>query len=152
MREVNAIHAAESRALNAHLARTDRFSELDEMSYADLQSLEDDLSEGSQWSLLDDVKAELAERKSDAEEALAKLFFEQCKVGGMLPMVVGGRLGSWLATAYLTESFGATQWGSMAADVLTGFIDRERLLRAMAIEYAEQQAESLLRAGYEVAQ
>lgn len=142
----------EDRALNAHLAREDRFAELDEMSFTELQSLEDDLSEGSNWSLHDDVKAELAERKSDAEEALAKLFVEQCRVGGMLPMVVGGKLGSWLATAYLAESFGATQWGSMAADVLTGFIDRERLLRAMAIEYAEQQCLDLLKAGYEVAQ
>jgi hypothetical protein len=144
--------AYESRTEAAHHARTDRFAELDELSFTELQSLEDDLSEGSQWSLLDDVKAELAERKSDAEEALAKLFVEQCKVGGMLPMVVDGKLGNWLATVYLTESFGDAKWGSMVADVLTGFIDRERLLRAMAIEYAEQQAESLLRAGYEVAQ
>lgn len=145
---MNAIHAAESRALNAHLAREDRFAELDELSFTELQSLEDDLSEGGSWTLLDDVRAELAERKSDAEEALATLFVEQCKVGGMLPMVVGGKLGNWLATAYLAESFGATQWGSMAADVLTGFIDRERLLRAMGVEYAEQQVDDLLKAGW----
>jgi hypothetical protein len=149
---MNAIHAAESRALNAHLAREDRFADLDEMSFADLQSLEDDLSEGSQWSLLDDVRAELEQRREDAEEALAKLFVEQCKVGGMLPMVVGGKLGNWLATVYLTESFGDGKWGLMAADVLLGAIPRERLLRAMGEEYAEQQVEDLLKAGYEVAQ
>jgi hypothetical protein len=142
----------EDRALNAHLAREDRFADLDELSYTELQSLEDDLSEGSQWSLLDDVRAELAERKSDAEEALAKLFVAACMSCGNVPMVVGGKLGSWSATAYLTESFGDAKWGSMAADVLTGFIDRERLLRAMGVEYAEQQTEDLLRAGYEVAQ
>jgi hypothetical protein len=145
---MNTALAYESRTEFAHHARTDRFAELDEMSFTELQSLEDDLSEGSQWSLLDDVRAELAERKSDAEEALAKLFVEQCKVGGMLPMVVGGKLGSWSATAYLTESFGDGKWGLMAADVLLGAIPRVRLLRAMAEEYAEQQTEDLLKAGW----
>jgi hypothetical protein len=149
----------ESRALNAHLARTDRFAELDELSYTELQSLEDDLSEGSQWSLLDDVRAELRDRREDAKEALSKLFVEQCKVGGMLPMVVPAgalsiraQLGTWTASAYLTESFGDAKWGSMVSDVLLGVIDRERLLRAMGEEYASMQAEDLLRAGYEVAQ
>lgn len=145
---MNAIHAAESRALNAHLAREDRFAELGEMSFAELQSLKDDLSEGSQWSLLDDVRAELKRRREDAGEALTKLFVEQCKVGGMLPMVVGGKLGNWLATAYLAESFGDGKWGAMAADVLTGFMDRERLVRAMGEEYGEQQAGDLLKAGW----
>lgn len=146
---MNAIHAAESRALNAHLAREDRFANLDEMSFADLLSLEDDLSEGSQWSLLDDVRSEMDVRCSDAKVALVRLFVEQCKVGGMLPMVVdGGKLGNWLTTVYLTESFGATQWGSMAADVLTGLIDRDRLVAAMAAEYANEQADDLLAAGW----
>lgn len=150
---MNALTSHEDRALNAHLAREDRRAELDEMSYADLLGLEDDLSEGSQWSLLDDVRSEMDARCSDAKVALAKLFVEQCKVGGMLPMVVDGdKLGNWLATAYLTESFGDAKWGSMVADVVTGLITRERLIRAMAEEYVEQQTEDLLKAGYEVAQ
>jgi hypothetical protein len=140
--------AYESRTEAAHHARNDRFAELGEMSFADLYELENELSEGSDWSLHDDVKAEIAERVSDAEEALAKLFVEQCKVGGMLPMVTGGKLGSWLATVYLTESFGDGKWGAMAADVLTGFMDRERLVRAMGEEYGSMQAEDLLKAGW----
>ena len=138
----------EDRALNAHLARADRFAELDELSFAELLSLEDDLSEGSQWSLLDDVRAELESRRDAAHEALCELFVAQCKVGGILPMAPGKQIENWTSSVYLTESFGKAKWGAMVADVLLGLIERDRLLRAMAEEYATEQCESLLKAGW----
>lgn len=156
---MNTALAYETRTESAHHARADRFAELDELSFAELLSLEDDLSEGSQWSLLDDVRSELERRRDDADEALRTLFVEQCKVGGMLPMVVPAgalsvrsQLGTWTASGYLTESFGDAKWGAMVADVLIGLVDRERLLRAMAEEYATEQAESLLKAGWSAEQ
>lgn len=139
--------AYESRTEAAHHARNDRFAELDEMSFAELLSLEDDLSEGSQWSLLDDVRAELKSRLEDAEEALAKLFVEQCAAVGSIPMPDGGKVEPWTIDTYISVSIDAG-WGSMAADALLGRIPRERLFAAMAEEYGEQQANDLLKAGY----
>src|SRR4051812_49384930 len=105
----------EDRALNAHLARTDRFAELDEMSFAELVSLEADLSEGNDWSLHDDVKAEIAERVSDAEEALAKLFVERATKGGDLPMPCGKRIDYMLTDRYIQEAIGG-EFCSMATN------------------------------------
>lgn len=135
----------EDRALNAHLARNDRFAELDEMSFADLLTLEEDTDE---WSLLDDIRAELRDRRDDAKAALVSLFINQCKTGGEIPMPVGGKPAQWLTTAYLIEAVGADEWSSMTADVLVGLIDRDRLIAAMAEEYANEQSEDLLRYGW----
>lgn len=136
----------EDRALNAHLARADRFTELAELSFKDLLELEDELSEGGQWSLLDDVRSELEERRDGANDALHALFLVQCTTNGVLPMGVSGKVENWAAAVYLTESFGDAKWGAMVSHVLLGLTARESLLLAMADEYASEQAESLLKA------
>ena len=141
------------RAMQAAPAQLIGNEPLEALTFAQLLDLQEESAGDDSYDTFNDVARELRNRRDDAKVALVKLFVEQCKVGGMIPMVIeGGKLGAWLATVYLTESFGASEWGAMAADVLTGFMDRDRLVAAMASEYAAQQSEDLLRAGYEVQQ
>lgn len=121
---------------------------LDELTFQQLLDLQDESSEDDSWDTFNDVARELKSRRTDAKTALAKLFVEQAKVGGMVPMTSAGELCKWLMSVYLTESVGVTAWASMMADVLVGLIDRDRLIAAMATEYANEQAEDLLRAGW----
>jgi hypothetical protein len=145
---MNAIHAAESRALSAHLARTDRFADLAEMSFTDLLSLEDDLSEGSQWSLLDDVRAELAERRDEGRAALERTFIQAILTRGTIPMVDGGKLGCWLASVYLTETLATAGGVALAVELMLQPVTRAAAILALAREYVEEQAEELFRAGW----
>jgi len=145
---MNAITAAEDRALNAHLARTDRFAELDEMSFAELLSLEDDLSEGSQWSLLDDVRAELAERRDEGRAALERTFIQAILTRGTIPMVDSGKLSSWLASVYLTETLATAGGVALAVELMLQPVTRTAAILALAREYVEEQSEDLLRAGW----
>ena len=136
------------RALSAHLARTDRFSDLAEMSFTDLLSLEDDLSVSSQWSLLDDVRAELAERRDEGRAALERAFIRAVLTRGTIPMVDGGKLVSWLASVYLTETLATAGGVALAVELMLQPMTRSAAILALAREYVEEQAEELLRAGW----
>ena len=145
---MNAITSAEDRALNAHLARTDRFAELDEMSFAELLTLEDDLSEGSQWSLLDDVRLELNVRRAEALGRLSRVFADAIRTHADLPMVHASAVGSMSIDAWVAEWATTNDGAAAAKSMLFNITARARWVADLAAEFAKDNAEELLRAGW----
>jgi hypothetical protein len=142
------LQRAEDAALCAHLARVDRFADLAEMSFADLLSLEDDLSEGSQWSLLDDVREELKTRREDAKAALRALFVTACDTNGMVPMADKGQVVQWGIWVYMTEALSTGDGLALAVRLALAPSEREQIIGALSLEYASDCADDLLRAGW----
>lgn len=136
------------RAMQAAPAQLIGNEPLEALTFAQLLELQEESAGDDSYDTFNDVARELHNRRDDAKVALVNLFVEQCKVGGMLPMVSGNAIGNWTMAAYLTESLTTKEWAAMTADVLTGFVDRDRLIAAMAAEYANEQAEDFLRAGW----
>ena len=126
----------------------DRFAHLGEMSFTDLLSLENDLSENGEWLLLDDVRLELAARRTDAKHALWNLFAKSIQTRDVLPTVIGGVLTS-IQIEYLISEWSQTNEASTkTAAMIFDVAERDRVIENLSIEYAIDNAEDLLRAGW----
>lgn len=146
------------RMFNAESARLDRADDFSTMSFADLESLADDLSDGSSWSLLDDVRGEIATRTADAKTALQRLFVVAMESAHApstpkLPCVTGGKLDTTPVSLWVYEEVGsgdsqdaiARTYCAGPAAMLKAW--REHV-EAMAFTFARDSAEELLRAGW----
>lgn len=144
--------AHEDRALNAHLARQDKFAELGEMDYADLFDMEEKLSVSGDWSLLDDVRHEMNMRKASGMGALTRVFADAVKTNGAIPWVeftgAGKKLGTRDVSWWLTEWAGTQDATAKCVGLVLDPSSRSRLIAALAAEYAKEEADELLCVGW----
>ena len=141
--------AAQAWSDRLHDAAFSGHEALDELSFQQLLDLQDEASEDDSFDTFNDVSRELRDRRSDAKVALVKLFFAACDSFGTIPQVIGGKLGCVLISVYLTEAMGTIASTSQAVRLLLAPADRAEIIGALAAEYANENAEDLLRAGWQ---
>ena len=118
------------------------------LTYADLVELEGEYSEDGDSFELDDVRRELDTRLTAAKVALITQFHEAVQSRGTLPWIEGAKLGCILISVWLDEGAGAPPARRDYTAMLLEAGARDRVLISLAIEYANDNAEDLLRAGW----
>lgn len=137
------------RAMQAeHLGALVGTESLDELSFQQLLDLQDEASEDDSFDTFNDVSRELKTRRDDAKTALVKLFITACGSHGTIPVPCGREVMVQFIVDYLREALGTNAGTTLAIDMVMSPFGRDRSIAALAAEYANEQCEDLLRAGW----
>ena len=143
-----AIARAVEAIADAQLEKLTGAESLSELSFATLLDLRDEVSESGDWDALTDIDHELAERRDEGKAALERTFIQAMLTRGAVPMTAGGKLCTWLASVYLTESLGTNAGVVLSVELMLQPVTRTAAILALAREYVADQSEDLLRAGW----
>ena len=145
-------HSMEDAALNAHLYGQEKREAADGMTYRELLTAYDEVSEAGDWALTDILRGKISECKSDARIALRKAFKD---AASLLPFparimrVVDGEIECAFIDDWIRECADTKQYSEMMLDMLIGTRTRDSIIAAMADEYVELVVDDLLMADFQ---
>jgi hypothetical protein len=146
-----ALHATSAKALAYQpTVENDDTDWLADVSFADLLDMRDEASEGGDWRGLDELDCELRARRAIAVARLMSLFVQavEAKANGVLPWVEGGELTAQKISWYLHEALNTAAGTNTAVLLMLDASYRGDAIAAMAADYARDNADDLLRAGW----
>lgn len=138
------------RAMQAeHIGALVGTKSLKQLTFQQLLDLQDEASEDDSFDTFNDVSRKLKDRRAIAKAALVKLFVSQIEGnGGMIPLLIGKTLAHRRIDDYLREVLGTESGTADAVTMVLHATGRFEVIAARAAEYANEQCEDLLRAGW----
>jgi hypothetical protein len=121
---------------------------LEELTFQQLLDLQDEASEDDSFDTFNDVARELKTRRDEAKSALTRLFVKACEQDLTVPMTSAWTVFEMPIRSYLSEAMNTNSGTEQAIRLLLSPADREEIVGALAAEYANEQSEDLLRAGW----
>lgn len=142
------IALASHRAMQAMPAELIGTESLEELTFQQLLDLQDEASEDESLDTFNDVARELKTRRDEAASALARLFVKACEQDLTVPMTSAWTVFEMPIRSYLSEAMNTNSGTEQAIRLLLSPADRAEIVGALAAEYARDQSEDLLRAGW----
>ncbi len=128
----------------------DQREEADEMSFQALLDARDEASEAGDWLKSVQIDDELRWRRSDAVNRLMARFIEAIDGSAFILIVSGGHICAANTREYLAEVLGTNEGTELAVRMVLSPAGRAEVITRLAAEYARENVEDLLRAGWSV--